>query len=84
LIGLVISPFVKQQLKDEELEYVEMEPGENPAAKTSLTRSEYIAICRQCTHKELDLNTGIICGLTKKKADFEENCMEFKKAESKG
>lgn len=82
LIGLVISPFIKQQLKGDELEYVEMEPNENPAAKTSLTRAEYIAICRQCTHKELDLNTGIICGLTKEKADFEEKCDDFEKVKA--
>ncbi len=33
--------------------------------------------CRQCMHKEFDKKQGIICGLTGKKPNFEDECHYF-------
>lgn len=34
-------------------------------------------ICRSCTNCRINLAHGIICNLTKKKADFGEECSNF-------
>lgn len=78
VIGLALAPIVKKQQAIEAYdEALISEESDISDPKTAMTRAEYIAICRQCTHKELDLNTGIICGLTKRKADFNGSCADF-------
>jgi hypothetical protein len=46
-----------------------------------MTREEQLAFCKICINKELDPKQGLLCGLTKKKADFKENCADFDKDE---
>jgi len=42
-----------------------------------MTREERLKFCKVCRRKKNDLNQGIICSLTNKKADFEGNCDSF-------
>jgi hypothetical protein len=42
-----------------------------------MKREEHLKFCEICTNKKFDLNKGIICGLTLKIADFEDNCENF-------
>ena len=34
--------------------------------------------CEQCSHYKFDLHNGIICGLTRTKPSFEDECKNFK------
>ena len=42
-----------------------------------LSRSEYVAICQQCTKSAFDKKKGVICSLTNEHADFEDECKDF-------
>ncbi len=42
-----------------------------------MTREKIVKICKQCKNKKLDIEQGIICGLTNEKADFEKVCEKF-------
>lgn len=42
-----------------------------------MTRSERLQICKVCTKQKFDLQQGIICSLTGKQADFEDQCDWF-------
>ncbi|MBC8489653.1 MAG: hypothetical protein H8D45_26845 [Bacteroidetes bacterium] len=47
-----------------------------------MTREEQLTFCRKCLNREMDLQQGIICNLTKQKASFEKECPDFKLDES--
>lgn len=36
-----------------------------------------MSICKQCIHRSMDLQQGMICGLTSQKADFDDQCHNF-------
>jgi len=36
-----------------------------------------LIFCKQCQHKKLDTQVGIVCGLTNNKPDFEETCPSY-------
>ena len=40
-------------------------------------REHHLSYCRVCKNKENNLKNGIICGLTKKKAEFVEKCENY-------
>ncbi len=40
--------------------------------------NEALKYCKICTHKKVDFQVGILCGLTGKKPDFTGNCPNFK------
>ena len=42
-----------------------------------MTREEQLRFCKICTKQKFDLQQGIICSLTNKKADFEDKCDWF-------
>jgi len=42
-----------------------------------MTREEQVAFCRKCTNRKFDPEQGIICRLTDKKADFQDECPDF-------
>lgn len=42
-----------------------------------MTREEQLSYCKICENQKFDLNQGIICGLTNKRADFKEECPSF-------
>jgi len=42
-----------------------------------LTREEHLKFCKICTHQKFDSKQGIVCGLTNRIADFQENCKDF-------
>ncbi len=42
-----------------------------------MTRSEQVAFCRKCTNRKFDNQQGLICRLTDKKADFQDECPDF-------
>lgn len=43
------------------------------------TRQEYAAICSHCQHRKFDRELGVICGLTDARADFEKECLSYKR-----
>jgi len=42
-----------------------------------MTREEYVKICRICENRKQDYEHGMVCGLTGRKADFEDKCPSF-------
>ncbi len=42
-----------------------------------MTRQQHLAFCAICVKRAFDPNQGIVCGLTKKQADFENVCTFF-------
>jgi len=42
-----------------------------------MTREEQLKFCKICTKQKFDLQQGIICSLTNKKAEFEDTCDTF-------
>ncbi len=42
-----------------------------------MTHKERIDICNQCTNREFSSSVGIICGLTRKRPDFQVSCAEY-------
>lgn len=47
-----------------------------------MERSENLEFCKKCINRKFDPAQGIICGLTQKVADFEDNCENFSLDES--
>lgn len=47
-----------------------------------MTREEYVAICKTCTNRKLDIEQGILCKITDQKADFIDECKDFTKDDS--
>lgn len=37
-----------------------------------------IEYCKVCSHKSFDIKTGIVCGITKQKPTFTDNCPDYK------
>jgi len=42
-----------------------------------MTREEHLAFCKKCTNREMDLKQGLVCTLTKRKADFINDCRDY-------
>lgn len=42
-----------------------------------MTDKERIQICQVCTNRKMNRNVGLVCGLTDKKPDFEDTCVDF-------
>jgi len=42
-----------------------------------MEREQQLNFCRRCKHKKNDLQQGIICGLTDRKAEFVNQCDDF-------
>lgn len=42
-----------------------------------MTRQEHLKFCKVCVNKELDLKQGLLCKLTGKIADFEDECSSY-------
>ncbi len=42
-----------------------------------MTREEHLKFCKFCENRKFDKMQGIICGLTDKPADFEEECSSY-------
>ncbi|MEW7291032.1 hypothetical protein [Aquimarina sp. 2304DJ70-9] len=42
-----------------------------------MTREQHLAFCKKCTNREMDLKQGLICTLTKEKANFINECRDF-------
>jgi rhomboid protease GluP len=43
-----------------------------------MTREEQLNFCENCDHKGFNMNKGIVCSLTGEKADFEDDCPDFR------
>ena len=46
-----------------------------------MTRQEHLKFCKTCTNREMDLKIGLICKLTGKIADFENECPSYNEDE---
>ncbi|MBD80065.1 MAG: hypothetical protein CL840_14225 [Crocinitomicaceae bacterium] len=44
-----------------------------------MTREERLKSCRICTNRKLNLQKGLLCGLTDEFAAFEDDCQDFNK-----
>ncbi len=42
-----------------------------------MNREAQLAFCKRCTNRKMDLKQGIVCNLTGRKADFEEECPDY-------
>ena len=42
-----------------------------------MTREEYLNFCKKCTNREMDLKQGLVCTLTKEKANFIDQCTDY-------
>ena len=47
-----------------------------------MTRREQLLFCEKCTQRKMDINQGLLCGLTNEKATFTESCPDFNEDES--
>jgi len=47
-----------------------------------MTRSEQLKFCKKCFNRKMDLQQGLLCGLTNRKADFQDTCENFQRDES--
>ncbi|TKD67240.1 DUF4328 domain-containing protein [Flavobacterium sp. ASW18X] len=47
-----------------------------------MTRQQHLAFCKSCNHRYLDYDAGILCSLTKAKANFDTSCVDYVKDES--
>jgi len=43
-----------------------------------MTRDEHLLFCQKCLNRKMDLHQGIICKLTNKIANFDNQCIDFK------
>jgi rhomboid protease GluP len=48
-----------------------------------MDRGKQLEFCKKCINKEFNMQEGLLCGLTKKKADFEDECNDFEFDHSK-
>lgn len=42
-----------------------------------MTRREQLFFCKKCTNRKMDINQGLLCGLTNEKATFTNTCSDF-------
>ena len=42
-----------------------------------MTRAEHLVFCKKCTNRKMDLQQDIICKLTDRIADFQDECPDF-------
>ncbi len=42
-----------------------------------MTRTEQLTYCTRCTNRKMDMQQGLLCGLTAAKADFQDQCVSF-------
>ncbi len=42
-----------------------------------MTREEHLQFCKKCTNRELDMEQGLICSLTKRQANFSGECPDY-------
>jgi antitoxin component YwqK of YwqJK toxin-antitoxin module len=42
-----------------------------------MTRNQHLEFCKRCKNREFDTQQGLICGLTKRIADFETSCPNY-------
>jgi len=42
-----------------------------------MTRDQQLQFCKKCIHREMDMKTGLLCGLTGEKANFISNCPTY-------
>lgn len=42
-----------------------------------MTRDQQLAFCKKCTNRIMDMKEGILCNLTGRKADFQDECKDF-------
>jgi len=47
-----------------------------------MTREDHLKFCKKCINRKMDLQQGLICSITNKKADFIDNCENFQRDES--
>lgn len=47
-----------------------------------MTREEYVAVCKLCTNRKMDIQQGILCKITDEKANYIGECKDFTKDES--
>ena len=43
-----------------------------------MTREEQLFFCKKCLNRKMDMKQGLICGLTGDKAEFQNECPDFK------
>jgi len=43
-----------------------------------MKKNERLHFCKKCLNKQLNLQTGILCGLTEKKPNFIDECKDFR------
>lgn len=48
-----------------------------------MTREEHLKFCKNCTKQQFDTRNGIVCSITNKIADFENECPNYEKEETK-
>ena len=46
-----------------------------------MTDQERLKFCTICTNRKVDFSTGLVCGLTGEKPNFETSCPSFSKDE---
>jgi len=42
-----------------------------------MTRDAQLAFCKKCIHREMNMQQGLLCGITNQKASFNGTCMDF-------
>lgn len=48
-----------------------------------MNREDYVKICDTCSNKKFNIEEGLLCSLTNKKADFIDSCINYKSIEHK-
>ena len=43
-----------------------------------MTREQHLVFCKKCLNQKMDFKQGIVCSLTQRQADFNNECSEFK------
>ena len=47
-----------------------------------MTREQQLQFCKKCENRKMDVQQGLLCGLTGEKATFEQECPDFVRDES--
>ncbi len=47
-----------------------------------MTREEQLVFCNKCVNRKMDMKQGLICSLTGEKAEFQNECPDFKRDET--
>lgn len=43
-----------------------------------MTREEHLKFCKVCINRKMDMQQGLICSITSERADFENNCENYR------